>query len=251
MASERDIAASRERRAWIEAENKRVRNAEDQAQYANYEQQMKSERLTPLPYEQWAKLLPEEDDPVVRGTFASNRAAWTQFATVTKERVASQSLDDDELVELGFDVRFRPNWELEYTSHGVAAMFEKFRERESRFVPSLQFRPVGDFLLRNKLILSGPHIEIAFALLWNLNLIAPKPEPEPEARKVNLAVEPDPALIERKRREEYGTKIAVTGPDGRGYTQFELDRLGSDEYKSVMRLFGDRQPRFSNVISPA
>jgi hypothetical protein len=58
------------------------------------------------------------------------------------------------------------------------------------------------------------------------------------------------ARRKKARRDEYATKSVVTGPEGKGYTQYELDRLSADEYRRVMRLCGDRQPRFSNVMRP-
>jgi len=241
---------SPERAAFEDEIARKELEARDRTSYREYEKQMTAERLTPLSYEEWAKFLPDSDDPATRGSSTSNRAAWTQLTLSIKERIGSQQLDDEELAELGFDLRHRPNWELSYTSHGIATMLEKFRNRELRFVPSLHVSPVGEFLGRNNLTLSGPHIEIAFNLLWNLNLIEPKPEPqpEPEAPKVNLAIEPDQALEERQRREAYGTRVVAKGPDGHEYTQYEIDRLSADEFKRVMRLFGENVPRFSHVL---
>ena len=95
-----------------------------------------------------------------------------------------------------------------------------------------------------------------------MGVIQPKPEPEPEPKQseglneygVNLQIEHDPVLDARlaaqRRQQEYGTLIVATGPDGQQYTQYELDRLSADNFKKVMRLFGDRLPKFSNVIGP-
>jgi hypothetical protein len=65
---------------------------------------------------------------------------------------------------------------------------------------------------------------------------------------VNLRIEKDPEVEAERRKREYGTKVVAVAPDGTEYTQFVLDRLSADEYKRVMRLVGDRLPRFSNVI---
>lgn len=240
---------SKERAAFENNIARQERQVQDKAAYEQYRRENEAERLTPLSFEEWAKFISENDDPAIRGASASNRATWRQLANVTKTRIANDTLSDEELSELGFDLRHRPNWRFEYTSHGIAAMFERFRDREPRFVSALHLSPVGEFLGNNNLILAGPHIEIAFNLLWNMNLIQAKPEPvsEPEAPKVNLQVEPDPAREREQRRRDYFEKTIITH-EGVNYTQAALDKLSATDFRRVMGLYGENLPRFSAVI---
>jgi hypothetical protein len=251
MPSARETAAAREYREFIASEQKRQLDAENLAEYHKYEQQITAERLTPLSFEDWAKLLPKNDDPAIRATFASSRANWTQLVNVTKERITSQPLDDEELLELGFDLKNRVRVpEIDLPINVVRLGLEQFAKREPKFDVKFHIENgLSEFFDRNKLFPTASNLERAFALLTRLGILSPKPEPEREPeRKVNLDIEPDQALEARQRREAYGTHIVAKGPDGREYTQYELDRLSADDFKQVMRLFGERQPRFSHVI---
>lgn len=248
MPSVREIEAAREKREWIDAENQRIRERENKAEYQKYVQQVKAERLTPLPYEDWRKLLPADDDPAIRGFVATDRATRKELLTVAKDVIAKQRLSDGELDEFGFDIRYRPNYEMELTPAIIADVFSKFRDREPRFDAGLHLETVGHFLELNRLVLSGPHVQIAFNLLWGLGLIEPKPAPvsEPAPARpegvneygVNLQVDRDPAIEARKRREKYETEIVVTDPEtGKGWTQFQLDNLADSEtFRRLMRI---------------
>src|SRR6266478_823939 len=142
MGSVREDIASRERQKFVEDFERRRLETENREQYGLYVQEMRSQALTPLSFDEWKQFLPEnENHPVVRGAVASSRANWKKLVETMKERVASTPLDDDELSDLGFDLRFRPIWDNEFTPHGIALMFEKFRDSETRFVPSIHFRP--------------------------------------------------------------------------------------------------------------
>jgi hypothetical protein len=249
MSSAREIAAQRERREWVDKENKRVRAVADRNEYAVYVEGMKRERLTPLSFDEWAKFLPQDtDDPKIRGASATNRATWASFAKAAKERILDQRLEDAELSEFGFDIRYRPDHELEgYSPAVIADLFSRFRDREPRFDVS-QIEQIGGLLQRNRLTLVEPHIELAFNILLGLGVIQPKPAPvtEPDPPRpeginrfgINLQIETDPALEARKRREKYETEVIVVCPEtGRHWTQLQIDKLADSEtYRRLMRL---------------
>ena len=141
MGSVREDIARRERQEFVESFERQNRETEDRKEYQRYATDMRNNGTTPLSFDEWQQFIPEEfsqEQPAVRAALASANSNWKQLVEVTKERVASIPLDDDELRDLGFDLRFRPIWENEYTSHGIAAAFEKFRS-EPRFVPSVHF----------------------------------------------------------------------------------------------------------------
>jgi len=248
MGSVREDVARRERQQFVREFEQQQRDSEDQEQYGRYAKDMQVSGTVPLSFEEWRKFIPEEfskEEPAVRAALASANSNWKQLVEVTKERVASVPLDDDELRDLGFDLRFRPIWENEYTSHGIAVAFEKFRDVERRFVPSVHFRPVGDFLMRNRIMLSEPHIQLAFTILLNYVLITPV-EPEVEQLRANLRVEPDPEIERQKRLRDYEEKPVVRF-EGRDYTQKELDVMDSQTYQRVMRM---NTPRVTDVLRP-
>lgn len=116
-------------------------------------------------------------------------------------------------------------------------------------------------MIRNKLNPTATNFARAFCLLWNLGVIQPKPDPKPKqqpeglnAHGVNISIEHDPVLDTRlaaqRRQQEYRTRIVAVGPDGQESTQYQLDRLSANDFKKALRLFGDRLPKFSNVIGP-
>jgi hypothetical protein len=257
MPSAREAIERRERQEWIAQEAKRQRDAENAMQYQKYVTQMQVEHLAPLMFEEWERFLPEADDPEVRGAFATNLANSTQLLAVTKERITNQSLDDQELEEHGFDLRNRVQVPaIELSVNVVRLGFEQFVKRESRFDSKVHIDPMSEFFDRNKLFPSAANFQRVFDFLMSLGILSPKPEAQTEPQRtevnhrVNLQVDIDPVVEERKRRDEYGTKKVLTGPDGKSFTQYELDRLSADEYRRVMKLCGDRQPRFSNVMRP-
>jgi hypothetical protein len=249
MASVREIEAAREKREWIDAENRRIREEENKTEYQKYVRQMKDERLTPLAYIEWKKFLPGDDDPVLRGFVATDRANRTELRTVAKDVICKRQLSDAELSEVGFDTRYRPDHDIEnYSPAVIADIFSRFRDVEPRFDVS-HVEPIGHFLKRNRLMLVGPHIELAFNMLLGLGVIEPKPAPvmEPAPARpegvngygVNLQIETDPAIETRNRRKKYETEIVVTDPqnNNRGWTQYELDHLADSEtYRRLMRL---------------
>jgi len=247
MGSVREDIARRERQQFVQEFEQQQRDSEDQEQYGRYAKDMQVSGTVPLSFEEWRKFIPEEfskEEPAVRAALASANSNWKQLVAVTRERVASVPLDDDELTDLGFDLRFRPIWENEYTSHGVAAAFERFRDYEKRFANS-HFRPVGDFLLRNRIMLSEPHIELAFSIFWNYALIAPV-EPKVEQPRVNLRVETDPEIERQKRLRDYEEKPIVRF-EGRDYSQKEIDLMDSTTFRRVvMRM---RTPRVTDVLT--
>ena len=184
MSSAREIAAQRERREWIDAENRRIREQEDRSEYEKYVGQMKAERLTPAPYAEWRKFLSEDDDPVVRGFVATDRANRKELRTVAKDVISKRKLSDDELSEFGFDTRYRPDHDVEnYSPAVIADIFSRFRDHEPRFDVS-HVEPIGHFLKRNRLMLVGPHIELAFNILLGVGVIEPKPAPVAEPAPV-------------------------------------------------------------------
>src|SRR5690242_12537087 len=104
MPSAREIAARRERREWIDAENRRIREQEDRSEYEKYVGQMKAERLTPLAFDEWRKFLPAENDAVVRGFVATDRANRKELLSVARDVISKRQLSDAELSEFGFDI---------------------------------------------------------------------------------------------------------------------------------------------------
>ncbi len=248
MGSAREDLERRQREQFKRDFEKQQRDTEDQQEYQRYAKDMRDNGAVPLSFEDWRKFIPEEfsnEEPAMRGALASANSNWKKLVEATKERVASTPLDDDELRDLGFDVRFRPIWENEYTSHGIAIAFEKFRDAEPRFVPSVHFRPVGDFLLRNRIMLSAPHIELAFTILWNYVLITQVEPKVEEQTKPNLRVEPN-LEIERQRRVRAYEEKAIVRFEGRDYTQKELDLMDSATFRKVMRM---STPRVTDVLT--
>lgn len=260
MASIRQLEARRERIAFEREFHEQQRSKEDREQYDVYVADRRKERLEPLSFEEWRKFIPEEfkdHAPELRGAAASARSTWKETAVLTRDTVAKHRLADEALAELGFDLRLRRNYEFEPLSTPILVdIFTRFRHTEPRFVPTLHLEPISECLSRNQVAFTTPHIRIAWELLLTLGIIQ-LPEPEPEAKRpegvnehgVNLQIaEKDPKVEAERKRREYGTKVVAVGPDGTEYTQFALDRLSADDYKTVMRLVGDRLPKFSNVI---
>jgi len=249
MLSAREVQAARERRQWIDAENMRVREQEDRAEYATYVQQMQQERLNPLSFEEWRIFIPQEfqdKPPAVRGGLASATSTWNQTVGTMRDMVANQPLPDDLLADLGFDIRERfANVAMEVNELGIRAVFEKWIPTEPRFDKSLHIDKLADFLTRNRLFPTLDHIARAFQLLWNMAIFPPKPEPEPAPARpdglneygVNLQIEPDPA-IEARKREKYETEVVVIDPEtGRGWTAYQLEhQADAEKYRRLMKI---------------
>jgi hypothetical protein len=253
MGSERDRLATQERREWVAAEEKRQRDTDDRAQYDNYVRELRGSGIEILQFEDWRRHVPEElkdADPVLRGVAASTKAHLQRLARVAVDRIANAALTDEELTVLGFDPEDRVIIPELLSIPGIADAFKHFAKNEPRYVTDLHYFAISDFTVRNKLFPSDDHIRLTFNHLWDLHLL---PEPEPERERpegvnehgVNLTIQRDPelqaALERKKNREEYGTKIVATGPDGRQYTQFQIDQvLTADESLRVMRFMENR-----------
>ena len=251
------------RRERLEFENqlrREQRNAEDRQQYESYTKQMRAEHLELLNFEEWLKFVPDEQGPKLRGAIASATSTVTRTVKIMSEMAATQSLDDDSFSEYGFDLEDRPRTDAELSPFAIKLALKAFVKKEQRWETGLHWDALREFMIRNKLNPTAANFARAFSLLCNLGVIQPKPEPEPKQPEglneygVNISIEHDPMLGTRlaaqSRQQEYGTKIVAVGPDGQEYTQYQLDRLSADDFKKAMRLFGDRLPKFSNVIGP-
>jgi len=249
MASERDHIAARERREWIAAEEKRVRDNEDRAQYDNYVRELRGSGIEILSFEDWRRHIPEElkdADPALRGVAASAKSHLQRLARVAVDRIKNVALTDEELKVLGFDPEDRVIIPELLSVPGIADAFKQFAKNEPRYVTDLHYFPISDFTVRNKLFPSDNHIRLTFNHLWDLHLLPSPPEREAEAERpagvnsygVNLGIERDLALEARQRREKYEREIVVIDPETlRGWTAYQLDhQADSETYRRLMRI---------------
>jgi hypothetical protein len=88
---------------------------------------------------------------------------------------------------------------------------------------------------------------LGFERLRDLGLLTEIPVQETFIPIVEPEQTADPEEERERKRQEYFTKPVVNFA-GKGYSQAELDRLSSSEYRRVCGLYGERLPRFSNVI---
>lgn len=248
MPSARDIQGARKRIEFQQEFEEKQRTNEDAAQYEEYCKNMRAEGLKPLNFCRWREFIPEElkdNAPEIRGLAASNRATYAEINQVKKERIAKHKLMDKELFELGFEIRWRPDYQFEQISQAmVTDIFTRFREKEPRFLPKEHLVPVGEFITRNRLGLTPSQIQVAFDLLLSFGIIQlPAPviaEPEvqtnPELNPygVNLGIDHDAEL----QRQAYENEVVVTDPEtGREYTAYQLDNVvDSETYRRLMRI---------------
>lgn len=250
---ERDRLILKQHKEEIERIEAAEREKADREQHAQYVREMSSQGLTPLPFDQWNKFLPEEDqhDASVRAAIATARSNWHSLVQMTASQVESKPLKDDELAELGFDLEERPQTGAELNLWSIRAALESFMRQEPRYDKASHFDKLSDFLIRNSLDATSKNFALAFNLLWNFRLIEPKPEPEPEQRtpQVNLEIEPDPEIERRKARERYFTGIVITDPrTGQGLTQYQVDRLSAEDYRRLY--FGEfGVPKITDVLT--
>lgn len=256
MPSERDYLAAREFREFVREEEEKQRVNEDAEEYQKYVAQVKSEqqrlapaeRIKPLTFSKWRECIPAElrdAPPVVRGGAATATACMRTLATVAIDRLKRAELTDQELATLGFDPEGRMLLpEVELSVPVLVDIFTKFNEREPRYRKPLHYGPITDFLLRNNLILSERNVELIFNHLLGVGAIAlPEPEPEPVRPTgvnefgVNLSMAPNPEVEKRKQWERYTTAVVCTDPEtGKGYTEYMLDRVDSENYRRLMRI---------------
>ncbi len=249
MASERDRLAARERREWIESEEKRVRDKEDRGEYQKYVRELRGSGIEPLNFDEWRSHIPEDlrdAAPIIRGAAASAKSNLQRLARVAVERVKNSELTDEELELLGFDSQNRMDIPELLSAPGIAMSFQHFAKQESRCNLKLHFQPMADFLSRNNLFPSDDHIKLAFNHLHDLHLLPEPPTPKPEPQRpegvneygVNLVIERDPALEARQRREKYEREVVVVDPEnGKGWTEYQLDHLADSEtYRRLLRI---------------
>lgn len=267
--SYRDQLAARERNQWIQAEEQRIRDAEDRQQYEqqyltllNRENARTPPALKqqPLSFEEWRGFIDQDEpDPALRGLKASSKSLWKKTMEVSRDKIASEPLLDPELQALGYDLRERAFQgvaaDVQFGMGMAAHFFRQFMAQTPAFDKDLHLDAVTGFLDRNCIYPTVDNIARTFSLLCAFHFIQPKqpaPEPNPALNKhgVNLGVEPDPDWERQQQRRDYYEKIVVTDPrDRTPYTQYQLDRLPADEWKRLtMGEFAN--PRISHVIKP-
>src|SRR5579864_2855368 len=210
MGSAREDMAAREYRAFMREEAEKQRLAEDRAEHEKYVAEIEreqrgcapAEKIQPLSFEEWRKFIPAElqnAPAAVRGAAASTKSTMTRLLTVAFDRIKTGELSDDELAVLGFDPEdrvFIPEAQLSIPM--IVDIFNRFAQREPRYVRKLHYKAITDFLSRNNLVPSEKHVALAFNHLLGVSAIAaPEPEPEPERPEsvyVNLQIESDPEL---------------------------------------------------------
>lgn len=254
MASAREVLEMKERRAWMEQE----RENENRKEYERYLAQEKNanskvppaHRVEPASYSEFRKAMPDDEPAsLIRGSVASSVLSLRRLGKVAIDRIMNAELSDEELRILGFDPEDRVVIPEALSIPGIADAFKHFAKSEKRYVADLHYFPISDFTVRNKLFPSDRHIALTFNHLYDLHLLPEPVEPERPSglneHGVNLTIRRDPELEAKlavqKRRAEYGTKIVATGPDGRQYTQYQIDNvLTADESLRVMRFMEGR-----------
>lgn len=251
MPSEREYQQARERRAWIAEEARKQREAEDREEYIKYVNELESqqrqsaraERIEPLTFEKWRRCIPEElkDAPAsLRGAAASLNSNTSRILNIAFDRLKNGELTDEELHTLGFDPDDRVLFpEAQLSQPVIVDVFNRFADREPRYVRTLHFEPIADFLSRNKLVPSERHVALTFNHLLGIGALSqPEPEPEPAKPSINLQIEPDPELEAQKRREKYEREIVVIDPETqKGWTAYQLDYFADSEtYRRLMRI---------------
>lgn len=251
--SERDWAAIRLRRAWEREEEAKQREMEDKQGYEAYLQTLAQEQartpkayqIAPLSFEEWRKNLPaEEADPTVRALVGTKNALTKAHVASYRQKFVNKSFSDDDLTELGFDLRVRPVDNSEIDLVHLRQCYDSFRSLyahaaqpgDPEYLHELHFNELSDFINTYNIDPNLHNLESAFAVLWHLHVIEPKPEPEPELNQygVNLNVERDPEQERQQKRHDYYNRIVVIDPrDGRTYTDYQLDQLSADEYKRL------------------
>jgi hypothetical protein len=249
--SERDYASIREFREFCETEEANRLEAEDQQGYETYLQTLAQEQartpkayqITPLPFEEWRQNLPVgEADPKVRALVGTKNALTKAHVSYFRNKVVNQSLDDDDLLQLGFDLRQRHGDNSEVNPVLLRQSYDTLRAlHASEFDHDLHFGELSKFIDAYGLDPNLHNLESAFAMLWHLGIIQPKaakPEPNPALNRYddNLGVEPDSELEHDKTRRKYREEIVVTDPrTGQGYTQYQLDHVvDADTYKRLV-----------------
>src|SRR5579872_7053383 len=117
MGSYRDQLERKERRAWIQEEAQRLRDAEDLRQYEEqYLETFKREQarvpkagqIAPLSFKEWRSYMDhDEPDTALRGLKASSKSLWKRTMEVSRDAIANRPLEDWELETLGYDLSQR------------------------------------------------------------------------------------------------------------------------------------------------
>ena len=256
----REQQLRRERVEFENQFNRERRRDEDHQQYKLYVKQMTSEQLDPLSFDEWQNFMPaDEPSPVLRAAIASANSNVRRNVLLMSEMAAKQPLDDETLLQYGFDLEDRILIESELSPFAIKLALKAFVKKEPRWDTSLHWDAVREFMIRNKLNPTPENFSRAFCLLWNLAVIGPKPEepqPEPQpnpeslnAHGVNLRIERDPEMEKRLAWRGYTTEIVATDPrNGRTWTQYQLDHeADSETYRRLV--FGEFvRPKVTDVI---
>lgn len=247
--SERELRSRREFLEFVAEEQRKERDAEDRTAYQTYlndleaQQQRvpKAYRVQPLSFEEWRELMPgDQPDPTIRGLVATRTALTRQHVKHFRERTASESLTDDDLHELGFDLRQRPNDNSEVNPVLLRQAYETFLVLQPQYDHASHFNQLSDFINRYHLEPTEHNLECSFAILLHLGIIQQKPaEPERDPalnEHGDLTIQLDPEVEREQKRHDYFNKPVVTDPlTHRSYTEAELDRMGANEYRRLMK----------------
>lgn len=263
--SERERASIREFKAFQVGEARREREAEDRSAYQIYLDTLASEQqrvpsayqVQPLSFEEWrTNMPPDEQDPAVRGLVASLNAATKQHVAYYRDKAASESLSDEDLRELGFDLSKRPIDGSDVDGVFLRQAYDSFMAvQKSEYNHDLHFDALSKFIDAYRLNPTFRNIQGAFSVLWHLGLVqpaAPKP-PNPELNEhgVNLRIEPNPEVEREQARKRYREEVVVVDPrDGKGYTQFQLDNVVSADDFKRLTMGENFIPTIRTVIKP-
>jgi len=259
MITERDRASSQEFLRFAQAEAEKQRLEEDRTEYDGYVAALETEnrgsppvhQVKPVPFQQWCQLMPtDEPNPAIRGQVATSKILLTQVRRTELDAVNSG--------------RRYPAFELPESAKALSVPLEKLtgflKEQSQSFVSSdptyyptrKNFETIRDYLIANQInVPDAATLKAAVDRLRALGMLEERPVPPPSQKPtVNLQVEPDPKWEQQQKRKDYYEKvIARDQRTGEEFTEYEIDRMGSERFRSLA--FGDLyQPRVTDVIRP-
>jgi hypothetical protein len=267
--SARDLIAIKERREWEKQEADREHLAEDTIEYEKFVRVVEEDqkrvapalRIKPIPLEEWrAYADPAINDPVVRGAAATNAALLSKIRTEEAIHLEAVRKAAREAVIAG---KLDPGWNIpasaaslkmsiEDATTFVKAEADTFVKATPAYYPCKQnWERMRNYIDAQGIVI--PNAEVfaqAYERLFELGLLEQRPAPAPEPISEPQVPQPDPEELRQQKRNDYLTKIVVTDPrTGEGLTEYQLDRLPSDEYKRLV-LGEFRTPRITDVIKP-
>lgn len=261
--SDRELAGRRELREFQAEEARRDRETEDRAAYQSYldtlaaeqERIPKAYQLEPVSWEEFRSNMPDESDQAVRGLVAARNVLTKQHVAHYRSKVASESLTDDDLLELGFDLSKRPADGSEVDAVFLRQAYSSFQAVQKEYSHDAHFDALSRFVDTYHLAPTFRNLQGGFSVLWHLGLVqpaAPKPAPDPSLNRhgVNLRIAPNPEVEREQARKRYREEVVIVDPrDGKGFTQYQLDNcVDADTYKRLV--IGSKTLTIADVIKP-